>query len=53
MTMIVATTKWTVMQNGGDQRVFATKWVRCCQRSSLRCVQGQAGAQQRPIALGA
>ena len=33
MTMIAATTKSTAMQNGGHQRVLATKWVRCCQRS--------------------
>ena len=31
--MIAATTKSTVMQNGGHQRVSATNWVRCCQRS--------------------
>jgi hypothetical protein len=31
--MIAATTQSTTMQNGGHQRVLATKWVRCCQRS--------------------
>src|SRR3954470_1627724 len=31
--MIAATTQSTTMQNGGHQRVPATKWVRCCQRS--------------------
>src|SRR4051794_39053004 len=31
--MIAATTQSTTMQNGGHQRVPATKWLRCCQRS--------------------
>ena len=33
-TMIAATTQSTTMQNCGHQRVLATKWLRCCQRSS-------------------
>jgi hypothetical protein len=36
-TMIAATTQSTTMQNGGHQRVLATKWVRCCQRSLSPC----------------
>ena len=31
--MMAASTQSTVMQKGGHQRVLATKWVRCCQRS--------------------
>jgi hypothetical protein len=36
-TMIAATTKSTTMQNVGHQGAFATKWVRCCQRSLSPC----------------
>ena len=33
MAMMAATTKSTAAQNGGHQRVLATKWVRCCHQS--------------------
>jgi hypothetical protein len=35
-TMVAATTQSTIMQNGGQHRVLATKWVRCCPRSLSR-----------------
>ena len=44
-TMIAATTQSTIMQNGGHQRVLATKW-RAVLPEVLESVAGEAGHQQ-------
>src|SRR3954463_6643994 len=41
-TTMAATTQSTTMQNGGHQRVLATKWVRYCQRSLSPWPEGPA-----------